>query len=165
MWKRALTLFFTGATIAVAVGGHHYSQAQSKNPLVGGMWDRYSVKNAQGVENGSPGWFFLTFTEDGKFFITGVPKGHEKLAKTAKEMTKEELVNHLDGIQVRRGTYTITGNGSPYIFTLKDEQNPFSPNLQGSCPASAPCEIRMENGEVRLFSPSNGVRTQWRRVR
>jgi hypothetical protein len=141
-----------------------HPQAQGSNPLVGGSWDRYSIKNAQGVESGSAGWFFLTFTADGQFFITGVPKGHEKLAKAAKEMTKEELVRHLEGIQVRRGRYTLTGNGSPYRFTLTDETNPLSPSLQGSCAASAPCEIRIVNGEVNLYSASNGVRTQWRRV-
>lgn len=157
-------MFVTVVGVIIGVSNQTGFHAQAKNPLVGGVWDRYSVKNAQGVENGSSGWFFLTFMEDGHFFITGVPKGHEKLLKTAKDMTKEELVQQLEGIQVRRGTYTLTGNGSPYTFTLTDEQNPLSPNLQGSCPASAPCQVRMENGEVRLFSPSNGVRTQWRRL-
>jgi hypothetical protein len=139
-------------------------EAQGSNPLAGGMWDRYSIKNAQGVETGSSGWFFLTFTADGHYLITGVPKGQERLPKATGDMTKEELVRHLQGIQVRRGRYTLTGNGSPYMLALTDETNPLSPNLQGSCPAAAPCEIRMVNGEVHLYSPSNGIRTQWRRV-
>lgn len=147
----------------VAVSGDR-SHAQASNPLAGGVWDRYSIKNAQGVESGSAGWFFLTFTTDGHFLITGVPKGHEMLPKAASEMTKEQLVRHLQGIQVRRGRYTLTGNGSPYMLTLTDETNPLSRSLQGSCAAAAPCEIRIVNGEVHLYSASNGVRTQWRRV-
>jgi hypothetical protein len=138
-------------------------QAQASNPLAGGVWDRYSIKDAKGTETGSPGWFFLTFTPDGQYFITGVPKGHEKLSKAAKEMTKDELVGQLQGIQVRRGRYTLTGTG-PYMLTLTDEINPLSPNLQGSCPTAMPCEIRIENGEVRLSTANGGVRTQWRRV-
>ncbi len=139
-------------------------RAQVANPLAGGVWDRYSIKNAQGVETGSAGWFFLTFTADGHFFITGVPKGQDNLPKVAKDMTKEELIRHLQGIQVRLGRYTLTGNGSPYVLTLTDESNPLSTSLQGSCPALAPCQIRIVNGEVNLYSPSNGIRTQWRRV-
>ena len=150
-------------TVLVA-SAHPQPQAQTSNPLVGGVWDRYSIKNAQGVESGSPGWFFLVFTADGQFFITGVPKGQDKLPKPAAEVTKDELVRHLQGIQVRRGTYTLTGSGSPYRFTLTDQSNPLSPTLQGSCATSAPCEIRIVNGEVHLYSASNGVRTQWRRV-
>lgn len=138
-------------------------QAQTANPLAGGVWDRYSIKDAKGAETGSPGWFFLTFTPDGQYFITGVPKAHEKLSKAAKEMTKDELVAQLQGIQVRRGKYTLTGTG-PYVLTLTDEINPLSPNLQGSCPAAMPCEIRIVNGEVRLSTANNGIRTQWRRV-
>lgn len=150
--------------LLLVAGAHPQPQAQASNPLVGGVWDRYSIKNAQGVEAGSAGWFFLTFTADGHFLITGVPKGQDKLPKPATEMTKDELVRHIQGIQVRRGKYTLTGNGSPYRFTLTDEINPLSPTLQGSCAASAPCEIRIVNGEVHLYSASNGVRTQWRRV-
>src|SRR5262245_39492677 len=92
-------------------------QAQASNPLAGGVWDRYSIQDAKGTETGSPGWFFLTFTPDGQYFITGVPKGHEKLSKPSKEMTKDELVQQLQGIQVRRGKYTLTGTG-PYVLTL-----------------------------------------------
>ena len=139
-------------------------QAQASNPLAGGVWDRYSIQNAQGVETGSAGWFFLTFTTDGHFFITAVPKGQDRLPTAAKDMTKEDLVRHLQGMTIRRGRYTITGSGSPFILTLTDETNPVSANLQGSCPASSPCQVRIVNGEVNLFSPSNGVRTQWRRV-
>lgn len=35
---------------------------------------------------------------------------------------------------------------------------------KGKGAASAPCEIRIVNGEVHLYSASNGVRTQWRRA-
>jgi hypothetical protein len=143
---------------------HRQLEAQGSSPLAGGLWDRYSIKNAQGVETGSAGWFFLTFTADGHYLITGVPRGKERLPKGTSDMTKEELVRHLEGIQVRRGRYALTGNGSPYLLTLTDEVNPHSPNLQGSCPATAPCEIRIVNDEVNLYSPSNGIRTQWRRV-
>jgi hypothetical protein len=149
------------ATVVIVAQRPH---AQASNPLAGGVWDRYSIKDANGVETGGPGWFFLTFTADGQYFITGVPKGHEKLTKAVAEMTKEELVRQLQGIQVRRGKYTLTGNGSPYILTLTDDINPISPNLQGSCPAAMPCEVRIVNGEVRLSTANGGVRTQWRRV-
>ena len=148
------------ATIAVVA---ERPQAQASNPLAGGVWDRYSIKDAKGMETGSPGWFFLTFTTDGHYFITGVPKGHERLAKPAAGMTKDELVSQLQGIQVRRGKYTLTGNGSPYILTLTDDINPISPNVQGSCPVAMPCEIRVVNGEVQL-STTNGIRTRWHRV-
>lgn len=162
-FDRTLVAFLL-LTALTAIPPHHQLQAQASNPLAGGIWDRYSIKSAQGVETGSAGWFFLTFTADGHYLITGVPKGQDRLPKAATDMTKEELIRHLQGIQVRRGRYTLTGNGSPYILTLIDEANPLSPGLQGSCPAAAPCEIRMVNGEVHLYSPSNGIRTQWRRV-
>lgn len=32
------------------------------------------VENAEGGGNGGPDWFLLTFTEDGNYFITGVPQ-------------------------------------------------------------------------------------------
>jgi hypothetical protein len=143
---------------------HWKLEAQGSNPLAGGVWDRYSIKNAQGVETGGAGWFFLAFTADGHYLITGVPTERRKLPKATSDMTKEELVRHLEGIQVRRGRYALTGTGSPYLLTLTDDVNPLAPNLQGSCPATAPCEIRIVSGEVNLFSPSNGIRTQWRRV-
>lgn len=151
---------------AVVFGvGDGNTQAQAQNPIVGGVWDRYSLMNPQGVVSGSPGWFFLTFTSDGYFFATGVQKGKEKLPKPAKEMTKEELVGHLQGISLRRGTYTLTGNGSPYTLTLADEADPLSTSTQSSCNPSAPCELRMmENGEVRLFWPQAGNTASWRRV-
>lgn len=161
VWARSLL-----GVIILFSAIHNRPQGQVKNPLAGGVWDRYSFRNAQGVEAGAPGWLFLTFTDDGQFFLIGVPEASRKLLKPLAEMSKDELVTHFKDVQVRRGHYTLTGNG-PYKLVLTDEQGLLNPNFQGSCPASAPCEVRIENGEVRLSTQPNGTGAQarWRRVK
>ena len=170
MSKRLLAPLSIVVAFIVGVGSRLPLHTQVKDPLVGGTWERYSIKDAQGTEIGQgPGWFFLVFTEDGRFFITGVPKGREKLAKPAKDMTKDELLKHLygmelridvDGMNVRRGTYTLTGNGSPYTLRLKEEVNAFSPTLN-----EPTLQVWMENGEAHIRRPgSENVVVAWRRA-
>ena len=159
---------FTGLlTIAAAIVGittRAAAQSPSANPLIGGVWDRYSIVNTQGVDSGSPGWYHLTFTADGHFFVTAVPQ-NRKIPKAPKDLTHEELLNHLQGINIRFGTYTLIRNGEgPYMLTLSDDVSPFVPAVQGSCPPPAHCQIMFESGEVRLFDTKTGNHTKWRRI-
>lgn len=153
------------STAIVGVTSRADAQSPATNPLVGGVWDRYSIVNPQGQDSGSPGWYHLTFTADNHFFITGVPQ-NRRLPKAVKDLTHEQLLGHLQGINIRYGTYTLAqGGNGPYMLTLVDEVSPLNPNIQGSCPPPAHCEIRFENGEVRLFDTMTGNHTKWRRVK
>ena len=136
------------------------ANAQGKNPLAGGMWERYW----QG-EAGTPGAAstvpaFLTFTDDGFFFLVAAP-ADRRLPKPLTEMTREELVAHFSNVQIRRGRYTISGKG-PYKLVLIDDVALLT--TDGSCKPEDGCEIRSENGEVRLHNPARRVDTRWRRV-
>ena len=157
-----VVLLITGGIASMM--GSPRQQETNNNPLAGGVWDRYSFVDEKNVESGSSGWYFLTFTSDGQFFITAVPSGRQQLSKPISQVSEDEFRSHFQGANVRRGTYTISGNG-PFTLVLKDEVNLFSPNLQGSCPAAAHCRIEMENGEVRLTDPATGHHTKWRRVK
>ena len=160
MCKKTLIPLLSVIAFTVGVGNYLQLQGQGNNPLAGGMWERYSVKNAQGVETGEgPGWYFLVFTDDGKYLITAAPKGREKLPKPATDMTKDELVKHIEAVQFRRGTYTLTGNGSPYTLSVKEEINLVSPTLN-----SLVLQVWMENGEVRATPSGSSTVLRWRRV-
>ena len=149
----------------ICIASHTQLRSQVRNPLVGGLWDRYSIRDAKGAEIGVPGYFYLTFTDNGYFFVTAVPDG-KKLSKPIAEMTRDDLVRQFDQssvvgtVRVRRGKYTVTGTGPVYTLILTDEVSPFLANIQGSCPASSPCQFRMVDGEVHLGD--GGAR--WRRV-
>ena len=66
------------------------------------------------------------------------------------------------GDDLRRGRYTVTGNG-PYKLVLSDDVQLLT--TDGSCAPADNCEIRIENAEVRLHNPKRGVDTKWRRVK
>ena len=160
MCRRMLIPLLIVVALIVGSGNYLQLQAQGNNPLVGGIWERYSVKNAQGVETGGgPGWTFIAFTEDRKYFYTAVPKGLETLPKSAKDMTKDELVKHIDGVELRRGTYMLIGTGSPYTLSLMDDINPMAPTLR-----SLKLQVWMENGEMRVSVVDGSTVLRWRRA-
>lgn len=161
--KKHIPVFVGIALISLAVVGRVRAQ-QDKNPLAGGVWDRYSFRDDKGVESGSPGWYFLTFTTDGHFFILALPHGRGQLSTGIADASPEEVRNHFKGAVARQGSYEIHGSG-PYTLVLKDETNLFSPTLQGSCPASSKCQIQIENGEVHLKDAATGHETRWRRLK
>ena len=159
MSTRTLISLLSAIACVVGIGIDLPLQGQSKSPLAGGMWERYSVKNAKGEETGGgPGWYFLAFTDDGNYFIAAAPKGQEKLPKPAKEMTKDELVKQVETVQFRRGTYAITGDGPAYTLTVLELAKTESPTLN-----KIVFQISMENGEARVATANGGV-IRWRRV-
>ena len=74
-------------------------------------------------------------------------------------MTKDELVKHIDGVELRRGTYMLTGTGSPYTLSLMDDINPMAPTLR-----SLKLQVWMENGEMRVSVVDGSTVLRWRRA-
>ena len=162
MCKKTLIPLLSILAFIVGVGNYAQLQAQAKDPMVGGTWERYSVKNAQGDETGGgPGWFFMAFTDDGQYFLAAAPKGMEKLPKAAKDMTKEELVKHVEAVSFRRGTYTFTGTAAPYTLDLMELAKIEAPTLRRLV-----FQVWIENNDdLRLMVKDASTELRWRRVR
>lgn len=138
------------------------STASAPNPKAfAGTWERISSKDAEGKpleERRLPS--NIIFTADGHYSQTGFPTGREKVAKPVKEMTREELVNRVDGVLASYGTYTVTGNK----LTRKVLQS-LDPALQGKDIIQ---EFRLEGDTVTLKVVSEDLKnseTRYRRVK
>src|SRR3989442_14252783 len=84
--------------------------AQNQNPLVG-AWERFSLKNDEGVDIQPPEQAaFVIFTADGYFSQTVIPTGRNKLKKPLEDLTKQELHHRFQNLFPCRGTYTLSGN-------------------------------------------------------
>src|SRR5262252_6750578 len=87
--------------------------AQNRPPLVG-AWERFSLKNDEGVDIQPPEpAAFVIFTVDGYFSQTVIPTGRNKLKKPLEDMTKEELLH--------RGP--IGKKGAPYAASCRGVTN------------------------------------------
>src|SRR5499433_991016 len=84
--------------------------AQNQPPLVG-TWERFSLKNDEGVDIQPPEPVaFVIFSADGYYSQTVIPTGRTKLKKPLEDMTKDELLNRFQLLFAWRGTYTVSGN-------------------------------------------------------
>lgn len=76
-----------------------------------GTWERISATDGEGKaleERLLPS--NIIFAADGHYSQTAFPAGRAKVAKPVQQMTREELVDRLDGVLAGYGTYTVTGN-------------------------------------------------------
>lgn len=133
------------------------SDAQSANVLVG-TWERVSQTNADGTANPQPAAFVI-FSANGHFSQTAVPVGRPKLTKPLQDMTREELLARYQGVQARRGTYSVAGNR----LTRKDVTN-VNPNQEGTEQVQ---EFRIEKDMLTLSSadPKSKAQAVFRRVK
>lgn len=92
------------ALILVGPVGQH-AAAQGTAQLVG-AWERIYQSRADGVPVSQPE-AFLIFSADGHFSQTTLPPDRPKSTKPLQEMTREELLVRFEGVQARRGTYTV----------------------------------------------------------
>ena len=105
--RRMVVVMLSLASMSPAISA---ASAPSQKAFVG-TWERISNKDAEGKaleERLLPS--NIIFAADGHYSQTAFPTGREKVAKPVKEMTREELVNRLDGVLSSYGTYTVTGN-------------------------------------------------------
>ena len=97
-------------TLTIMLAVRSTASAPNQKAFVG-TWERISAKDGEGKaleERLLPS--NIIFAADGHYSQTAFPAGREKVAKPVKEMTREELVNRLDGVLAGYGTYTVTGN-------------------------------------------------------
>jgi hypothetical protein len=95
---------------AIVLGVDSAAPAQNREVFIG-TWERISNKDAEGRaldERLLPST--IIFAADGHYSQTGFPSGRDRTSKPVREMTREELVNRLDGVVSGYGTYTVTGN-------------------------------------------------------
>ena len=146
--------------VAVLVVSHgSIAQAQTASQLVG-SWERFSLRNAEGavIQPPEPAAFMI-LTGEGYFSVTAIPTDRKKIDKPLDQLTREELLNWLQHVNVRRGTYTVSGN----TLTRKDVSN-INPNQEGR---ESVQQFRLE-GDVLIFTnpdPKNKAEAQWRRVK
>ena len=97
-------------TLTIMLPVRSAAAAPSQKAFVG-TWERISAKDGEGKaleERLLPS--NIIFAADGHYSQTAFPAERAKVAKPVKEMTREELVNRLDGVLAGYGTYTVTGN-------------------------------------------------------
>ena len=114
-------------TLASLSAGNTAASAPNQKAFVG-TWERFSTKDAEG-KAGEERLVrsFIIFSADGHYSQTTLPAGRAKSDKPLKEMTKEELLNRLEGTTAVYGTYTIAGNK-----LTRKEITDLNPNLEGT---------------------------------
>ena len=145
-------------TLASFSAGNTVASAPNQKAFVG-TWERISYKDAEG-KAGEERFVrsFLIFSADGHFSQTAFHAGRNKSGKAPKEMTKEELVDGLEGAIAAYGTYTIGGNK----LTRKNITN-IDPNREG---AELVQMFRFE-GDVLILTSATGTKSEarFRRVK
>jgi hypothetical protein len=117
-----------------------------------------SLKDAQGVVTQPPGpAAFVIFSADGFFSQTAIPAGRKKVDKPVDQLTKEELVERFQRLEVRRGTYTITGNK----LTRRNISH-VDPNQEGT---EANQEFRIDARMLILTTPGNKAEARFQRAK
>ena len=126
-----------------------------------GTWERISATDGEGKaleERLLPS--NIIFAADGHYSQTAFPAGRAKVAKPVTEMTREELINRLDGVLAGYGTYTVTGNK----LTRKVLQH-LNPAGQGT---EIIQEFRLEGDTLTLKVVSEALKnseTRYKRVK
>ena len=130
--------------------------AQLQNPLVG-AWERFSLKNDEGVDMQPPEPVaFVIFTADGYFSQTVIPTGRNKLKKPLEDMTKDELLHRFQNLFAWRGTYTVSGN----TLTRRIISHTH-PNLEGT---ELVQEFRLEGDLLIWTRPGSKAEARLRRA-
>ena len=130
--------------------------AQNQNPLVG-AWERFSLKNDEGVDIQPPEpAAFVIFTADGYFSQTVIPTGRNKLKKPLEDLTKEELLHRFQNLFAWRGTYTVSGN----TLTRRIISHT-NPNIEGT---ELVQEFRLEGDLLIWTRPGSKAEARLRRA-
>ena len=133
----------------VAVAGSAPLGAQNANSLAG-AWERFSLKDSSGTAQQPPaGAAFLIMTADGFYSQMTIPAGRAKVDKPLAEYTKEELLARFQGVEARRGRYTISGNTISRTYEAAA-----NPNQEGGAPQVQ--QFRIEGDVLILSSPRAG---------
>ena len=106
----ALGVVAVTLTLTIMLPVRSTASAPNQKAFVG-TWERISAKDGEGKaieERLLPS--NIIFAADGHYSQTAFPAGRAKVAKPVKEMTREELVDRLDGVLAGYGTYTVSGN-------------------------------------------------------
>ncbi len=125
--------------------------------LLVGAWERVSALDATGrPATSSPG--LLIISADGNYIYTDIPPNRPKVNKPLDQMSREELLARFQGLSVRRGTWTLSGNRWSRV-----ELGSENPNLEGS---EAVRLWRIEGDQLVLYStdPENKTENRWKRV-
>ena len=131
--------------------------AQNQNPLVG-AWERFSLKNDEGVDIQPPEPVaFVIFTADGYFSQTVIPTGRNKLKKPLEDMTKDELLHRFQNLFAWRGTYTVSGN----TLTRRIISHT-NPNIEGT---ELVQEFRLEGDLLIWTRPGSKAEARLRRAK
>lgn len=125
--------------------------------LLMGAWERVSALDANGRPNTTTSGL-LIISADGNYIYTDTPPNRPKVNKPLEQMSREELLARFQGLSVRRGTWTLSGNRWSRL-----ELGSENPNLEGS---EAVRLWRMEGDQLVLYStdPENKTENRWRRV-
>ena len=130
--------------------------AQNQPPLVG-AWERFSLKNDEGVDIQPPEPVaFVIFTADGYFSQTVIPTGRNKLKKPLEDMTKDELLHRFQNLFAWRGTYTVSGN----TLTRRIISHT-NPNIEGT---ELVQEFRLEGDLLIWTRPGSKAEARLRRA-
>ena len=135
------------------------SMAQQPNPLIG-TWEMFSVRNAQGIVTQPPDTAtLLIISADGYYAQTVIPMGRKMVEKALDKMTKEELLDRVQRLIARFGTYRSVGN----MLILHDVSHS-DPNEEGSEKVQM---FRIEGDVLILTNPVPGdkAETQLRRMK
>ena len=131
--------------------------AQHQNPLVG-AWERFSLKNDEGVDMQPPEPVaFVIFTADGYFSQTVIPTGRNKLKKPLEDMTKDELLHRFQNLFAWCGTYTVSGN----TLTRRIISHT-NPNIEGT---ELVQEFRLEGDLLIWTRPGSKAEARLRRAK
>ena len=131
--------------------------AQHQNPLVG-AWERFSLKNDEGVDIQPPEpAAFVIFTADGYFSQTVIPTGRNKLKKPLEDLTKDELLHRFQNLFACRGTYTVSGN----TLTRRIISHT-NPHIEG---AELVQEFRLEGDLLILTRPGSKFEARFQRAK
>ena len=85
--------------------------AGAQSSALTGAWQRVLLRDSTGAMRQPPApAAFAIYSANGYYSQSAIPTGRPTIDKPLTEMTKEELVARLDGVNAGWGSYTISGN-------------------------------------------------------
>lgn len=98
-------------------------EAKTRNPLEG-TWDEVNLRTGNASTTTKPNHMRRMFF-DGYYSLSNAAEGRKRLDKPVAEMSKEELLDRFQSLQVQDGTYQVTG---PNRLLLKRRISQFPQN-------------------------------------
>ncbi len=153
MYRRLMAVFLSVSVLGSAA-------AHGQPPSLAGAWERTSLRNAAGESTQPPApAAFLVFTANGQWAQLSIPSGRPRVEKAIAELTKDELVGRYQGVEARRGTWTVSGSK----LTRKNVASA-NPNQEGTDQAQT---FRVAGDTLILAStdPASKAEARFRRIR